>query len=552
MSAPSYSGRLTSTDASFLYLERKDAPMHIGAVAILDGEIPFEDYLANIAIKLRRLPRLRERAVAAPFFVGHPTWETDPDFDIRKHVFEHRIPSPGGETELKATADKLIEAMLERDRPLWEFHILQGLEGGRSAIVSKVHHAMVDGVGGNQILMALFDLSPKAKTPAIEDEYEPTAPATSRERLTNALWDNARTAMDAFGEAQRGILERTRGLDRERVRSTLDVMRSTLPDLALPPKRLPFNKSCGGGRHFTWTTFSFAEARAARSALGGTVNDVILAALAGAVSRYCEHHRVDTRGRTLRVMVPVNVRPEAEAAGLGNLVSILPVDLPLDIDDPQHRVGVIRETTRILKRGHVADGISSMSNLMGMVPPPIQAAFGALAATPFPLFNIVCTNVPGPQIPLYAMGHRLTAYYPYIPVGFDMGVGCAIFSYDQTLHIGLNSDTTACPDVERLRDCFAESIQEIKDAAGVETIERVDIGKSPAPPHAAGASQPSAEKDKGDKAAARKKSKAKKGKAQKSKAKKAKKSKAKKGTKPGSTKKRAARGRSRSAESARA
>ena len=180
----------------------------------------------------------------------------------------------------------------------------------------------------------------------------------------------------------------------------------------------------------------------------------------------------------MRVMVPVNVRPDSAGGSLGNLVSVLPVDVPLGLEDPAHRLGTIKESTRTLKQARVADGISMMSHLLGIVPVPFQAAFGAMAVSPFPVFNLVCTNVPGPQIPLYGLGRRLRAYYPYVPVGFDMGVGCSIFSYNQRLFIGLNSDTKACPDVENLRQDFDAAIAEIKQAAGVGDIERVHTSRT--------------------------------------------------------------------------
>lgn len=478
-------------DASFLYLERRHAPMHIGAVGIFEGKLDFPAYRALVASKLGALPRFRERVVSTPFFIGHPTWETDPDFDIENHIILHQLDAPGGEAELKALADELIAGMLDRSRPLWELHIVHGLEGGRSGLVSKVHHAMVDGVGGNQIMTTIMDLRPTLESPEIEDRYVPTEPPDMRGRLMNAVWDNARSTVDSLSQYQQKVIEGIQQLTPERARETMESLRSSMPTLVRPPRRLPFNRTCTGRRHFTWTEFSFAEARAVRGVLGGTVNDVVLTCLAGAVDHYCGVHGEGTKNRTMRVMVPVNVRPDSEEGNLGNQVSVLPVDLPLGIQDPAHRLGVIRETTRSMKRSRVAENVSLMSNLMGAVPVPLQAAFGSLAVSPYPVFNIVCTNVPGPQIPLYALDRRLESYYPYIPVGFDMGVGCAIFSYNQALHIGLNSDLAACPDVEVLREGFEIAIAELKESAGVGTIASVDtLGGRPAagPPVAAKAS----------------------------------------------------------------
>ncbi len=473
-------------DASFLYLEREHAPMHIGAVGIFEGELDFEAYRDRVGSKLGALPRFRERIVNTPFFIGHPTWETDPGFDISNHVVLHHLEAPGTEVELKALADDLIAGMMDRSRPLWELHIVHGLAGGRSGLVSKVHHAMVDGVGGNQIMTTILDLRPSLEKLEVDDDYIPTEPPDFQGRIMNAVWENARTAVDSFSQYQKKMIEGVQQMSPDRARETMDSLRTSMPTLARPPRRLPFNRTCTGRRHFTWTEFSFAEARAVRGSLGGTVNDVVLTCLAGAVDHYCAQHGEPTKDRTMRVMVPVNVRPETEEGNLGNQVSVLPVDLPLGVDDPAHRIGLIRETTRAMKRSRVAENVSLMSNLLGTVPVPLQAAFGSLAISPYPVFNIVCTNVPGPQIPLYALDRPLRAYYPYIPVGFDMGVGCAIFSYNQTLHIGLNSDLSACPDVEVLREGFEIAIAELKESAGVGTIAAVEV----APPRGDRAADP--------------------------------------------------------------
>ena len=492
MTASFHSGRLTSTDASFLYLERDTAPMHIGAVCLFDGPVAYLDYVSTIDAKLDRLPRFREKVVSTPLLVGQPTWETDRDFEVTNHVLHHQLARPGSDEQLHDLIDELIAEPLSRERPLWELHLIDGLADGTSAIVSKVHHAMVDGVGGNQILTTILDLGPNSAPRVSTKEYVPTRRASATTRLLDALWDNARTTVDSFADYQRAAVEMGRSAGADRMRSSLKVLRQTLPEMTRPPRRLPFNRRCGGDKKLVWTRFSFAEARAVRAALGGTVNDVVLACLAGAVGRYCEHHGVETRSRSMRVMVPVNVRADSRAGDLGNQVSVLPVDLPLGISNPRHRIGAIRESTRALKKARVADRINMLSHLLGTVPVPVQAAFGAVAISPFPIFNMVCTNVPGPQIPLYALGARLREYYPYVPTGYDMGVACAIFSYNQNLCIGLSSDTAACPDVELLRDALDSSIAEIKEAAGVGDIEPLEIGKPAGAPAAAPAARKSA------------------------------------------------------------
>jgi diacylglycerol O-acyltransferase len=481
LSTPSLGRRLSSSDAAFLYAEREDAPMHIGAVAVIDGDLDFAGYRRSIAAKLERLPRFRQKAVPAPLGLGHPTWELDPAFDLDRHLFTRQVAAPGGRAELFAAASAVFTGMLDRSKPLWELHLLRGLEDGRTALVSKVHHAMVDGVGANELVTTILDI---AKTEAPPPGAPTPAPADDAPRLRplDALWASTAATVDAWSRTSIALLEAGRTFTSEQARVTLQALGETVPDLALPLRRLPFNRPGSRERRLVGTEFSFAEARAIRGALGGTVNDVVLAALAGGVARYCRRHGAPVAGRTLRVMVPVNVRSGAESSALGNQVSLLPVSIPLDIDDPARRLRVINGTTRILKAAKVAEGLHQMATLWGAVPPPIQAALGTIGGlAAAPLFNMVCTNVPGPQIRLYALEHPVIAYYPAVPVGYQMGLGCAIYSYDQRLYIGLTADAVACPDVEVALACVEESLAELRDAAGVETIGVVETAPPAAP-----------------------------------------------------------------------
>jgi diacylglycerol O-acyltransferase len=491
MSTPSLSRRLSSTDAAFLYAERDDAPMHIGAVAILDGDLDAAAYTRAIAAKLERLPRFLQKAVPAPFNLGHPTWELDSRFELGRHVFERRVPAPGGRAELFAAASEVFTGMLDRGKPLWELHVLRGLEGGRSALVSKVHHAMVDGVGANELVTTLFDLEP-TKAPA-------AAPGASTGKKADALppldavWAGASATVDAWSRASLALLEAGRTFTTEQATVTFQALNETIPDLALPLRRLPWNRSGSRQRRLAGTEFSFAEGRAIRGALGGTVNDVVLAALAGGVARYCQRHGMAVAGRAMRVLVPVNVRAAADKSALGNLVSLLPVSVPLDIDDPARRLRAIHSTTRVLKAARVAEGLHQIATLWGGVPAPIQAAFGAAGAfAPGPVFNLVCTNVPGPQIRLFALEHPVIAYYPAVPVGYQMGLGCAIYSYDQRLFIGLTADTAACPDVEVVLEAVEEAFYELRAAAGVAPIDLVDMSRAPVGERKRGAAQTAA------------------------------------------------------------
>jgi diacylglycerol O-acyltransferase len=458
MSQSNLNRRLTAMDASFLYFEKKEASMHIGSVSIFEGEIPFDKFVAMLNSKMHLLPRYQQIVVPDPFGLGHPTWEFDDQFDIKRHIFKLQIASPGGESELIELAGKILTPMMDRRKPLWDIYLVYGLEGKRTAMIARVHHCMVDGVSGVDLLKIVLDISPEVPKllPASERPAQAPRPDPTR-RFFDTLLGNMQEGMNRLMEFQTGLLNLTQALTNEETRQAMLETGGTIPQLASPVALLPFNKPCSGDRKLVWSAFSFAEARAIRAALGGTVNDVVLTTLSGAVSRYVELHGQQTAGRQLRVMVPVSLRQQDQRGALGNLVSMLPVEIPLDMSNPVERFQYINRKTAAMKGGRVAEGLNLFSALMGILPAPVHAFAGALAMTPYPAFNMVSTNVPGPQVPLYAMGKRMIAYYPYVPVGYAIGCGCAIMSYDQNLYFGLTSDTQAMPDVERLKEALDES-----------------------------------------------------------------------------------------------
>jgi diacylglycerol O-acyltransferase / wax synthase len=471
MAQPTLHARLTSMDATFLYFEKKESPMHIGSVSVFEGEIPFDKFIANINSKMHLLPRYQQKVVPDPFNLGHPTWEFDHDFDIKNHVFRMQIDAPGSEAELIKLAGRIFTPMMDRGKPLWDIYLVYGLEGKRTAMIARVHHCMVDGVSGVDLLKIVLDISPDVQpSPAPQIVTPPPRPDATR-RFFDALLGGMQEGMNRWMEFQTGLLNLTQAMTSEQTRAALPDMGKLLPSLAAPAPLLPFNRPCSGERKLVWSTFSFAEARAIRAALEGTVNDVVLTVLAGAVSRYVEKHGQPTAGRNLRVMVPVSLRREEQRGALGNLVSMLPVEIPLDLNDPLERFRHIGVKTAAMKKARVAEGLNLFSALMGILPASVQALVGAMATTPLPAFNMVSTNVPGPQVPLYAMGKRMIAYYPYVPVGYAVGCGCAIMSYDQKLYFGLTSDVQAMPDVESLKAFLDESFVELRKAAKVDEIK---------------------------------------------------------------------------------
>lgn len=474
MTTPNLNNRLTSMDASFLYFEKKEATMHIGSVSVFDGEIPFEDFIAMMDAKMHFLPRYQQIVVNDPFNLGHPTWEYDPQFNLRNHIFKVQLDAPGSEEQLIELAGQLFTPLMDRRKPLWDIYWVYGLAGGRSAMVARVHHCMVDGMSGVDLLKLILDFSPNPSPLPPKPAAAPRPPQIDpTRRLFDSLLGGMQEGMNRWMEFQNGLLNLTQALTNEQTRASMQKMSSEWPSLIKPVSPLPFNGPGSGARKLVWNTFSFAEARAIRGALGGTVNDVVLTALSGAAARYAAHHGQALKGRNLRVMVPVSLRQEDKRGALGNLVSVLPVEIPLDLHNPQERFRFVNAKTSAMKAGRVAEGLNLFSALMGVLPPPMQALVGALSTAniPAPPFNMISTNVPGPQVPMYTLGKKMIAYYPYVPVGWAIGCGCAIMSYDQQLFFGLTADTQAMPDVERMRDSLYESFYELRHAAGVEPIK---------------------------------------------------------------------------------
>ena len=468
MTQTNLSHRLSAQDAMFLYTEQEDAPMNIGSVAIFQGEIPYERFVKNLEEKLHLIPRYRQRAIPAPFNIAHPTWEFDPAFNIRKHVIPVRLEPPGNEDQLRELAARLFQGMLNRDKALWEIYLVHGLEGDRSALVSKVHHCLVDGVSGIELLMVVLDVSPDPPSPQSEP-YEPPPIPDAASRFSDALFDRLADGLKATADIQKTLLNT---LDNPAsLRSMRRALETALPYFLRPGQRAPFNTSFSGDRKLAWSECSFQEVRAIRKAAGGTVNDVVLAMPGGALSRYYEAHGLDTEGKDARVLTPVNVRREDERGSLGNRITMLLVEVPLGLRDPIERLNVVHERTESLKRNHVADGMELASDSLSNLPPMLQAMLGDLPTPPNTVANLVCTNIPGPMIPIYSVGHLLEAHYPLVPIAWEMGVGCAVTSYNQKLYFSLIADAKAAPDVDRLGDFLRQSYVELRAAAGVTTTE---------------------------------------------------------------------------------
>jgi WS/DGAT/MGAT family acyltransferase len=466
--------------------------MHIGGIDILDRAPDLGAIQNDLDAKMQFIPRYRQRLMTPPFNLGHPIWVDDEDFDIKNHVIGVTLSKPGSLAQFRRLVSKLFAGMLDRKRPLWRLYVIDGLEEGRGGLLWLVHHCMVDGVSGAELLNVAYDLSPDPK-PVEKKPYEPESAPDAGSFLLDTLWDNVGEQIENWSETQRNLLSFARNFRGGQGLPFLRELPTMMRDVGRPVRRMPFNVyEFSGKRKLAWSEASFAEARAIRGVCGGTVNDVVLTALGGGVKRYLEKHGVTIGRRNLRVMVPVSVRQEQERGTLGNKVSLLPVDVQLGAKDPLARLEAVTERTSILKRVKLADLLNIVSQSMQGTPAPVQALLGqALVSHPSqmvlnntvqtPGMHMVCTNVPGPQIPLYCCGARILVHYPLLPVAPGMGLNMGVFSYNHRLHFGYIADTNAAPDVEFFAQCVDEGFAELREAAGVQPLEPIAIGEGQKP-----------------------------------------------------------------------
>lgn len=444
--------------------------MHVGGCTVFLGPPPaYEGFVQQILSRLHLVPRYRQRLAFVPFRQGRPVWVDDPYFNVNFHVRHTALPQPGGDQQLKRLAGRVFSQALDRNRPLWELWLVEGLADERFALLSKTHHALVDGVSTVDIATVLFDSSPDP-IPASAPEHDWVArPLPSNAQLLgHALLERATVP----AEIVRGIKATVRGpkhVAATAARSLGGMGAVARAGMQVAPPS-PFNLRIGPHRRFTWVRNDLDAFRAVKHALGGTVNDVVLAAVGGALGRYLRLHGNDTDGLVLRAMVPVSVRVEVERGALGNRVAAIWAPLPVGVVDPAQRLLEIAKAMDGLKESGQAVGARVVTELTGFASPTILAQAARLTAHQR-MFNLVVTNVPGPQFPLYLLGRELEAVFPMVPLASNQALGIAIMSYNGQLNFGLNADYDALPDLEALADELRASIEELVEAAGTARVE---------------------------------------------------------------------------------
>lgn len=486
-----YYERLSALDQTFLAFETRNAPMHValtgifepGSLATQEGGVDIDRIRAHIAARLRFIPRYRQRVVTLPV-LNDAIWIDDDAFDLGYHVRHTSLPRPGGERQLQRRCAEILERPLDRGRPLWELWIVEGLEGGRFAMVAKVHHCMVDGIAGIDLLAALLATEPSERVDPCEPWHPRPAP-----RQRDVLLDEVRrrgrgslTVAQRIGDWVRAPRETSRAAG-----AGASAFVRLLGKLGGAPAT-PFNGPIGAHRRIDWFSVSLADVKAIRTGLGGTVNDVVLTTVAGAVGRFLARRRCYL-GDAFRTVVPVSVRAVDERGATGNRVSVWLTTLPITERDPRRRLAAVSAATVALKEDQDAMGAELLAqaaefttgNVVNLIARLINGARR---------FNLIVTNVPGPPVPFFLLGARMVAAYPHLPLFENQGLGVALLSYAGTLSWGIGADWNQMPDLVDFMAMLEDSFAELRAAAGLA------VGPPPTEPrltvHRGGAVTPSA------------------------------------------------------------
>jgi WS/DGAT/MGAT family acyltransferase len=455
--------RLSPLDVSFLSLETPTTAMHVGGVAVLqkpEGGLDYEGLVELIGRRIALVPRYRQKVRTVPGRLANPVWVDDEDFDLTYHVRRSALPKPGTDAQLRELVGRLMSRRLDRHRPLWEVYLVEGLADDRVGLVTKTHHAMVDGVAAVDLATVLLDLSPEPRE-SPPDDWVPQRPPRRLALVAGAVGEYAAAPTHVLDAARSAVVDVR--ATAERAVGAAGGLVAALRTVSRQAPSSPLNVTIGEQRRVGTARTDLDDYRTVRAAHGGTVNDVVLATVAGALRTWLlTRGESVTPATTVRAVVPVSVRAEDDRGQLGNRVSSWFVDLPVGEANPVMRLHQVS----FAMRGHTESGQSvaadALVGLSGFAPPTLHS-LGARVATSLNrrLFNLVVTNVPGPQFPLYAAGARLLEMYPVLPLTKGQALSVGLTSYDGGVHYGLTADRDAVPDVDVLAACLEESLAEL-------------------------------------------------------------------------------------------
>jgi diacylglycerol O-acyltransferase / wax synthase len=462
--------RLTGLDSSFLHLERGPAHMHVASTLVFEGPAPeHEEFKQHIDARLHLVPRFRQKLRFVPLSQGRPKWVDDPHFNLDYHVRHTSLPPPGSEEQLRTLAARVFSQRLDRSKPLWELWLVDGLEGDRFAIVGKSHHCLVDGVAGVDITTVLFDVDRDPAPLPDPDPWLPRPEPSGAQLLGEALVERATSP----AEVLRGARALFRA-PRQAARAIVDGLEAagTLARAGLAAPASPFNVGIGPYRRFAWVRAELEDLKRIKREAGGTVNDVVLAAVAGALGRYLRARGHSTHELELRAMVPISVRTADQHGALGNRVSSFMAPLPVWCEDPLERLRAVSSTMGDLKESKQAVGASLLTELTDFAPPTITGQAARLQPQQR-FFNLVVTNIPGPQFPLYLLGRELETVVPMVPLARRQALCFGIMSYNGQVNFGLIGDYDAMSDLDALAEDLEASLVELRDAVSKPEPQRL-------------------------------------------------------------------------------
>ena len=454
--------RLSGLDSSFLHMERDGAHMHVASTSIFEGPPPsYEEFKEHIGRRLHLVPRFRQKLRFVPFGQGRPVWVDDPHLNLSYHVRQSALPPPGSEEQLRNLAARVFSQQLDRSKPLWEMWLVEGLEGKRFAIVGKSHHALVDGVSGMDITTVLFDTAREPETePDAGPEWLPRPEPSSAQLLADALLQRA-TSPAEIARGARAVLRGPRQVASQVSAGLADASKLLGAGMGAPPS--PLNVDIGPHRRLGWVVADVDEFKRIKNEHGGSLNDVVLSVVTGALGNYLRARGNDTTGLELRAMVPVSVRAEEQHGALGNQVAAMMAPLPVWSEDPVERLKLVTATMGDLKSSGQAVGAQLLTQLTDFAPPTIAAQAARLQSRQR-FFNLVVTNIPGPQFPLYVLGREMEIIVPMVPLAQRQALCVGIFSYNGKLTFGLIGDFDAMPDLDSFGLDLEGAIKEISEA----------------------------------------------------------------------------------------
>ncbi|MDO9407554.1 wax ester/triacylglycerol synthase family O-acyltransferase [Patulibacter sp.] len=469
------SDRLTAVDAGFLHQEGPASHMHIGGLTVFEGPPPpFSEVLETIRGRLHLLPRYRQRLEHAPLGSGNPVWIDDPAFNLEYHVRRTALPAPGKRDQLREATAQIFSQRLDRSKPLWELWIIEGIETDRWAMISKTHHALIDGLSGIDIATALLDIGPEPMViPHPDEAWQPRPVPTTAELLAGGVKGAARAGVVGATRAVEALTRPKAAISRAReVGEGVGEMAWALLN---PAPATPLNVAIGPHRRYRAVEGDLATFKRIKDAFGGTVNDVVLAVVTASLREWLRSRGVRTEGLELRALVPVSTRQKDEQGQLGNRLTAMRGPLPVYVDDPVQRLTLIREAMKDLKESKQALGAQAISDVQNFAPPTILAQASRLTFSTR-LFNLLVTNVPGPQFPLYFRGRRMERAFPIAFLPQDHALAIAILSYDGAVNFGLIGDHDALPDLKLIADGIAAEIARLDELAAVVAAERLSVG----------------------------------------------------------------------------